>query len=224
MQPTPHTQSQHTHAPHHAYAAGRVCLARALTLALVLALTSCAAPRSVQQGPPIPPPPRDNRLARAIELTAQGERAQNAGDSAAAMDLYKEATTLSADAPSAAWNNLGMLHMERGHYREAAGHLSTAAQLAPFDPQPMYNLGLTYHNAGWDRRALEAFLGALDREPNYAPAIRGAATATMRLRITDEDALDRLRHALLIETDPTWRSVFQREYLAMEARLDLEDR
>jgi tetratricopeptide (TPR) repeat protein len=215
MQRTPHN---HTHTSRTA-----ACLVLAALTGTALLLAGCAASKPATDVE-IKLPPSGERLAEAIRLTAKGQEAQTAGDAAVAIGFYKQAIALSADAPSAAWNNLGMLSMEQGNYREAAGYLSTAAQLAPLDPQPMYNLGLTYHKAGWDRQALEAFLGALDREPNYVGAIRGAATATMRLRETDEDALERLEHALLIETDPTWRSVFERERLAMEARLDIEDR
>ncbi len=189
----------------------------------VLVCAGCAGPR-----PPrdvvIPMPPGADRLAEAIDLTARGERAQEAGDIEAAMEYYRQATRLSADAPAAAWNNLGVIHMTREAYVDAAAHLRTASELAPLDPQPMYNLGLTFHQAGWDRQALESFVAALQREPNYLEAIRGAVTAAMRLRLTDEDALERLEHALLVETDPRWRAIFQRERLAMETRLEASRR
>ena len=168
----------------------------------------------------IPMPAGADRRAEAIDLTARGERAQEAGDLEAAMEYYEQATRLSADAPAAAWNNLGMIHMQRGEYVDAVAYLRTASELAPLDPQPMYNLGLTFHQAGWDRQALESFIAALEREPNYLEAIRGAVTAAMRLRLTDEDALERLEHALLVETDPRWRAIFQRERLSMETRLE----
>ena len=196
----------------------------AVVAAVAMSLPMGCASTPQAEGPLIKFPPSGERLAEAIRLTAMGERAQSEGDDDAAMALYKEATTLSSDAPSAAWNNLGMLYMEQKDYLQAKRYLSTASQLAPLDPQPMYNLGLAYHNAGWDRQALDSFLLALDREPNYIPAIRGAATAAMRLRLTDEDALDRLKHALLVERDPTWRGVFERERLAMQSRLEIENR
>ncbi len=199
--------------------------ARTLCAAIVaMSVPLGCAETKKSQGLIIKLPPSGERLAEAIRLTALGERAQDEGDDGTAMAFYKEATTLSSDAPSAAWNNLGMLHLKHKEYLDARRYLSTASQIAPLDPQPMYNLGLTYHNAGWDRQALESFLLALDREPNYIEAIRGAATATMRLRLTEEDALDRLKHALLVETDATWRDVFERERLAMESRLEIENR
>lgn len=185
----------------------------------VLVCVGCAQ-KSKHRDIIIPMPAGADRLAEAIDLTARGERAQEAGDLEAAMEYYQQATRLSADAPAAAWNNLGMIHMQRGEYVGAVAHLRTASELAPLDPQPMYNLGLTFHQAGWDRQALESFIAALEREPNYLEAIRGAVTAAMRLRLTDEDALERLEHALLVETDPRWRAIFQRERLSMETRLE----
>ena len=202
--------------------AGTLCAA-IIAIGAISGPLGCAETKQ-SEGPVIEFPPSGERLAQAIRLTAQGERAQVAGDNEAAMTFYKEATTMSSDAPSAAWNNLGMLYMEQEDYLKAKRYLSIAVQLAPLDPQPMYNLALAYHNAGWDRQALDSFLLALDREPNYIPAIRGAATATMRLRLTQEDALDRLKHALLVERDPTWRGVFERERLAMKSRLEIENR
>lgn len=189
----------------------------------VLVCAGCAETRQ-RRDVVIPMPPGVDRLAEAIELTSRGERAQEAGDIEAAMEYYRQATRLSADAPAAAWNNLGMIHMQRGEYVDAAAHLRTASELAPLDPQPMYNLGLTFHQAGWDRQALESFIAALQREPNYLEAIRGAVTAAMRLRLTDEDALERLEHALLIETEPRWRAIFERERLSMETRLEASRR
>ena len=142
----------------------------------VLVCVGCAQ-RSKHRDIIIPMPAGADRLAEAIDLTARGERAQEAGDLEAAMEFYSQATRLSADAPAAAWNNLGMIHMQRGEYVGAVAHLRTASELAPLDPQPMYNLGLTFHQAGWDRQALESFIAALEREPNYLEEIRGAVRA-----------------------------------------------
>jgi hypothetical protein len=81
-------------------------------------------------------------------------------------------------------------------------------------------VGNAYHEAGYEREALEAYLAALDREPNHLDAIRGAFRSSRILSLVDEDALARVTHAILIETDPQWRYIMKQERIRIESRLE----
>ena len=161
-----------------------------------------------------------NRLPEALAEIRKGEAALNRGDLSAARQHFVAATQISPDTPAVAWNNLGWLHLQENEYLEALSKFQTAAQLAPLDPVPQTNVGNTYHEAGYERQALDAYLVALEREPNHLDAIRGAFRSSRRLNLMDEDALARLNHALLIETDEQWRFIMQQEKIRVENQLD----
>jgi hypothetical protein len=65
---------------------------------------------------------------------------------------------------------------------------------------------------------------ALERSPNYLPALRGAVKAAHLLGEADERRLDQVKRALLIETDEQWRTVFERERVRIVGRLELDRR
>jgi len=87
------------------------------------------------------------------------------------------------------------------------------------DPRPYYNIGVIYQQTLHDKEALEYFLMSLARDSRYLPSLRGATASGKRLDVTDEAALKRVRTALLIETDPRWRSIFETETLRIEGSL-----
>ena len=60
---------------------------------------------------------------------------------------------------------------------------------------------------------------ALDRDANWVPALRGTALAARKLNKSDERLADVMRRGLMIETDPKWREVFQRERVRIEGAL-----
>lgn len=203
-------------------------LAPALTLlalaALALAAGACA---SRQQTPLIiPASDKSQRLAQAAQLAGQAQQAQTQAQLATdperraelntrAMDLYRQSIEQSGDLWSA-WNNLGVLHMQRGEYAEAARMFQVAADVSPTDPRPLENLGVLYHQNGNDREALQAFKQALAREPNYLPAVRGAVRTAKRLGLNDEASLELVRRGLMLESDPEWRRVFEAEQVRLE--------
>jgi tetratricopeptide (TPR) repeat protein len=109
--------------------------------------------------------------------------------------------------------------MEKENYSDAAEMFKSAADLAPEDPRPFYNIGLIYQKAVYDEKALEYFLKSLERDPKYLPSLRGAIVSGKRLDISDEPSLSRVRTALLIETDPQWRRIFQAEQFRIEGTM-----
>lgn len=194
---------------------------------LAVALGACAS----REKPAIVIPASDKseRLARAAQIAGQAQQAQTqaartdnperrAELNQRAMDLYRQAIEHSADLWSA-WNNLGVLHMERGEYAEASRMFQVAADVAPADPRPLENLGVLYHQNGNDREAIQAFKQALAREPNYLPAVRGYVRTAKRLGLTDETSLELVRRGLMLESDPDWRRVFEAEQVRLEARV-----
>lgn len=163
----------------------------------------------------------DERARRGRELFAQAEAAQNRGDPDLAIALYRDALRNAPDLAEA-WNNLGILLMARSDYAGAAEAFRIAMDLRPTDPRPAENLGLAYLEAGWGVEALRYYEVALERDPNRRESLRGAIKATHLLNLADQKALDRVRRALLIENDPEWRMIAERERVRIEHRLESE--
>ena len=157
--------------------------------------------------------PRDPR--QALQIASRAQAAAEDGRTDDAIRLYNEAL-LHDDSLAFAWNNLGLELMERQAYQDAVLSFTRAADLTPSDPRPMTNAGIAFHRAGFDREALRHFEYALERDPNWLEALRGAGRAARRLYLSDDRALERVRHALLIEPDDRWRSFFERERIRIE--------
>ena len=158
------------------------------------------------------------RVTEARKLAAQAQREYKDGHIDKAVALYQKSLDQSRDL-FFVWNNLGLLLMEQENYTEAAELFKSAADLAPADPRPFYNIGLIYQKAVYDEKALDYFLKSLDRDPKYLPSLRGAIISGKRLDISDEPSLTRVRTALLIETDPQWRRIFQTEQFRIEGTM-----
>jgi len=146
---------------------------------------------------------------------ALSQRAEQTKDPASAIRLYREAVTIFPELASA-WNNLGVLLMDQQNYMEAAIAFVSAAESAPADPRPLYNLGLTWERAGYSEDAFKYYRQALERDRRYLPALRGAIRAERVMGRGDDRTLERLRLALLQETDEQWRDYFQRQRAAVE--------
>jgi len=155
------------------------------------------------------------RISEARRLAAQAQKAEDPND---AVRLYTQAVTSWADFP-AAWNNLGVLHLDAGRYINAAEAFTNAAEYAAVDPRPLYNLGLTWERTRHLREAAKYYTDALERDPRYQPALRGLIYARARLGETDETTLDRLRIALMQERDDQWRQYLELRKLEVEAEL-----
>ena len=155
------------------------------------------------------------RIAEARRLAAQAQKAEDPDDAAR---LYRQAVASWSDFP-AAWNNLGVLHLEAGRYINAAEAFTNAAEYAAVDPRPLYNLGLTWERTRHLREAAAYYADALTRDPRYLPALRGVIYARDRLGEADDLSLDRLRAALMQEQNPKWRKYFELRKLEVEAEL-----
>lgn len=152
--------------------------------------------------------PIEDQSARVVEARRLALAAQNEKDPDDAIALYRQAVVTYRDlAP--AWNNLGVLLMDRQQYLDAAEAFTTASEIQPTDARPLYNLGLTWEKAGYLRDALRHYIAALGRDPRYQPALRGAVRAEQLLGVASEDTLHRLRAALGQEQDERWRAWFE---------------
>ena len=161
--------------------------------------------------------PVEDQSARIIEARRLALAAQKAKNTDDAIDLYRRSVAAYRDlAP--AWNNLGVLLMERQQYLDAAEAFTTASEIQPTDARPLYNLGLTWEKAGYLRDALRHYISALGRDPRYQPALRGAVRAEQLLGDVSEDTLHRLRAALGQEQDERWREwlELQRPHIEQE--------
>lgn len=140
------------------------------------------------------------RLTKAVDLADAAGRER---DNERAAELYRQAVTTYRELP-AAWNNLGEILMEQEKYLQAAEAFSTAAELSPSDPRPVYNLGLLWDRRGYLREAREQYARAIGRDASFLPALRGAIRADSLLNEGDTQTLEWLKRALLLEEDPKW--------------------
>lgn len=195
-------------------------IARAsVALVACVALCSCAhrtpRPASTQDAEQID---YEQRLAEAMRSLDRGRDFQERNDLDRAEAEFRHSIELLPDM-GAAWNNLGLVYMARDRTLEADSAFRSAADAMPTDPRPLVNLGILLHNKGHATQARTAFLGALRRDPNHVEALRGAYVADLALRTTDEDMLDRVSRALLVERDPVWAEKYRFEKLRLEQAL-----
>jgi tetratricopeptide (TPR) repeat protein len=160
-------------------------------------------------------------LGEAVEVAERAQRAMERGKTDEAIALYRQALELSPELASA-WHNMGLLLMQKKNYIDAVEAFKAAADQAPTDPRPYYMIGLSYHEQGWDERALMYFTRALERSPNYLPALRGSIRAGKRMDLADRASLERAKRALGVDPDETWRKIEHREALRIEGVLKQE--
>lgn len=152
------------------------------------------------------------RLAR--EAQEQAER----GESDKAIQTYTSALASWRQMP-AAWNNLGVLYMEQQNYADAVGAFKVAADQSQSDPRPLENIAVCYLRSGWASDSLRYFGMSLERDPNRIESLRGAVRAAEMVRVRDEATLERIRRALLVESDPKYRAYFERQQQLVSAAL-----
>jgi tetratricopeptide (TPR) repeat protein len=176
------------------------------------ALAGC---RGQQKSSTFDLPPASQNLGEAQRLAVEGQRAQKAGDNQRAKQLYQESLANSRELHPV-WNNLGLLMMEEGNYMDAVEMFRTAADLAPYDPQPYFNIAVAYDHAGWSQDAMRYYERALERDGRHVPALRGFARSAKLLDIAEPGVLARVRTALLVDRDQEWREFYEREQYRME--------
>jgi hypothetical protein len=184
-----------------------------------LALSAGPGGCATTQRAPLPDVAGDaQRQAEAWALAARAQQYAKDGNRVQAIALYRQALALSSDLP-AAWTNLGVLLLEQQDYMGAVSSFNVAAGLSPFDPRPLSNMGVAYLEAGWAKEALNNFEKALDRDPNDLQALRGLLAASRAMALYDDATLERIKKALLLERDPTWRAAFLRQKSLLEGQL-----
>lgn len=186
-----------------------------LLLSACLAGPGCAGPGSAQQSREIRLEDQSAKIAQARRIALSAQDAETPGE---AIDAYRSALD-AYNGLGPVWNNLGVVLLDEGRYLEAAESFASASERSPTDPRPLYNLGLTWERAGYLEDALTFYGQALNRDPRYLPALRGAIRTERYLGLATEQTLDRLRRALLLEQDPRWRAWFQRQRPSVEEEL-----
>jgi tetratricopeptide (TPR) repeat protein len=185
-------------------------------LVLAGALAVLAGCRAHQRAAAASPAPQ--RLEEANRLGKRALAAYKAGNRDRALELFKESLALSQELQWV-WHDVGVLLIEREEYVDAKIAFERAAELDPTDPRPLGHIGLIYSTTSWEQKALDYYLQALDRDPNWVPALRGSIRAVKMLNIADEAALDRVRTAIAIDRDPEWLPLYERELTRIDGVL-----
>jgi len=157
------------------------------------------------------------RMQEALRLGKEGDAARKAGKRDQAIKLYEQSLQYERLMPVA--HSLGALYLERGDKMMAVQMLQDAADLEPKEPRSYYNIGLIYLDNGQPDKAHEFFLKALERDPYHVPSLRGAAKSGKMRLVSDREALERMKTALLLEKDPAWRKVFEEEKVRIEGAI-----
>lgn len=161
--------------------------------------------------------------AEATRLLSEGQKAQNAGKFAEAQELYVSALRLEPSS-GAGWNNLGLVFMKQGKAMEAAEAFKQAADRLPGDPRPYENLGLLYGERAHAEDSLRYYMLSLERDPNWLASLRGMALQTRKLGRADHAILEALDRAVMLENDPAWKPVIERERMRVRATVEARDK
>ena len=174
-------------------------------------------------------PSADAELAKAAERRSAGmDLAKEAqinlknGHKELALRQYTEAVELNPDMP-AAWNNMGILMMEKKDFLNAANAFRKAAELSPTDPRPYENLGLCFRTAGHGKEALEYYGKSLERDRYWLPSLRGAVLGSLEMQQVDDVLLQRIDDALMVERDATWHTEFERYRTRVAGELKIKN-
>ncbi|MEM1330783.1 MAG: tetratricopeptide repeat protein [Planctomycetota bacterium] len=157
----------------------------------------------------------ERRLRLAVELNDRAAKHIEEGERAEAIALYADSIKLRDDV-AATWNNLGVLLMEQREYVDAVEAFKRAADLAPTDPRPPTNAAIAYHRAGFDSDAMRYYEEALRRDERWLDALRGSAVSQMRLHRASLGAKRLVEQGLLVDPDPAWREVYERDLYRIE--------
>ncbi len=186
-----------------------------LILAGALALGGCVSHASAPAPAPDNP---DLRLAEARRHVENAQYLQERHRDKEAVDEYVAALKTYHDLP-AAWYNLGVLLQGQKKYAESNEALQVAAEMETVDPRPYTALGLGAQELGWTEDAARYYDKALERNPNYLPALKKSVEVGQMLDRYDDHMLDRCRRALTQETDPKWVDYLKRMQLKAQERV-----
>lgn len=134
---------------------------------------------------------------------------------------YRKSIETYPDIPMA-WNNLGVLLMANGgeDHLAAAQAFNKAADLAPSDPLPLYNLGTLWEKVGHPDEAKKYYNEALERDENHLPSLRRSILIDSLRGAGDEQTLEHISRALVIESDPWWNERLRREQIRVKQQIE----
>ena len=188
----------------------------------IVCAQGCAKKKRVAIPPPPPQPTiQDKDEARKLANLAQEQ--EQKGNTDEAIQLYRQAVTYDREMAQA-WNNLGVLHIQRREYPDAVEALNIAAELWPTDPRPPANIGSIWLELGYARLAMEQFEAALLRDPVDIHSLRGAIRAAQLLDIANEQTSEWIQTAIFTERDQEWSDYFQVQRSRVDGRLEMERR
>jgi tetratricopeptide (TPR) repeat protein len=191
-----------------------------VALAAVLAVMMCGGCRR-GSGTVVIQDPGPGQRNEALRLVEEAIKAEKKGEDAKAIRLYEQSISHSEEF-GIAWHNLGMLYFKRGEVGDrmkAVEFLHHAISLQPEQPWSYYCVGMIYaDNVQYDK-AMEYFKKALEKDKHDLHALRGVAKAGKKLFVADRESLDFMKTALLIESDPTWRRIFEEEMMRIQGAL-----
>lgn len=159
------------------------------------------------------------RVEEAWKLAEQAERERKRGKLTEAAALYRQSVATSPDI-AAVWNNYAATLYELNDRLNAVQAFNRAAEAEPTDPRPFENIGHIYFEIGWAEEALRYYERSLAISPTHLAALRGAIRAAEAIGRAEEVDLDRIRTGLLSETDPVWRTYFERQQPLFRTRLE----
>lgn len=199
----------------------RAALAGALTIFLACgALPGCASTPRNKASDQLTEGLDRERLA--MEIAERADRARVAGKTEEAIGLYRESLDYSSRYPDV-WNNLGLLMLEQNEFGKAINAFVQAGIIDPTDPRPPTNAGIASSRAGWEENAMRFYHEALKIQESYVPALRGAIRSADLLGTAQYEDLERVKRAMLSDTDPVWRDYFKRQRFLIESRLRAAD-
>ena len=190
-----------------------LALTAILVAAAPLALMGCNGSDKADGGDAsaaIARPPVNESIIKAQEAAAKGQEYALGDRPIEAIDQYRRAIALYREFP-AAWNNLGLLLMNQNRGMEASEAFKTAGDLAPTDPRPIKNLGDVWQKQLYFDEAYRRYEQALERDPNFQPALQEAIRIDSLRDTRTEVTAARIQRALMQETDPAWREFLLRQ-------------
>lgn len=153
----------------------------AACMGLVLPL-GCAAPPAVRS-------PGDSRgidHSAAVAANAAGISGGRAARYLDAERMFRQAIALDRTWP-APRNNLGLVLMQRGKWKEAGECFLIAARLDTSSVEPLLNLGHLYERLGWDIEATAYYEQAYGMDADDPEVIGRLARARVRAGRTDDE-------------------------------------